>query len=258
MDESAESGASAGADGSDAGGADTGDGDGGDGTAPGFEATLHSNGVEFGERDSALLRAIDETGSLNAAATTLGRSYSHAHRRLAALESAFGPLVESQRGGADGGGSTLTARAERVLARFERLRTAFSGVAEVTETVFRGRVVERTGSVVAVDTDAGQLHAVGPVDATAVHVTVRADTVTLHRPDGDPQVTGSSARNQLPGTVASVERHDALVSIGIDVGADRLLTALLTAESCNRLDLARGVEVVASFKTTATRVTPQR
>lgn len=230
-------------------------GDGGGETAA-FETKLHSGGVEFGRTDSTLLRAVDEAGSLNAAASALGRSYSHAHRRLATLEEAFGPLVESRRGGADGGGSALTDRADRLLARFERLRTGFSGVAEVTETVFPGQVRDRTGSVATVETDAGLLHALAPVEASSVGVTVRADTVTLHRADGGP-VAETSARNRLTGTVLGVEKQDRLAHVTVDVGADRPLTALLTVGSCERLAIAPGTAVVASFKTTATRVTPQ-
>lgn len=123
-------------------------------TSPAFEAKPHSDGTEFPKSDSALLRGVDETGSLNAAALVLGRSYSHAHRRLRALESLFGSLVKSRPGGEDGGGSASTARAERLLARFERLRTAFSGVTGVTETVSPGETVNRTGGVV-VETGAG-------------------------------------------------------------------------------------------------------
>jgi molybdate transport system regulatory protein len=227
-------------------------------TSPAFEAKLHSGGVEFGERDSDLLREIAGTGSLNAAASALGRSYSHAHRRLQTLETAFGTLVETQRGGREGGGSALTARADRLLARFERLRAEFSGVAEVTETVFRGEVVDRTGSVAVVETDAGRLHAVAAGDASAVNVTVRADTVTLHRSGGEAPAGNTSARNQLTGTVVGIEGLHALARVEIAVGADRPLTAVLTARSRRELSLDERTGVVASFKTTATRVTPRR
>lgn len=220
-----------------------------------FEARLHSTGVSFESGDSALLRAIDETGSLNAAADSLGRSYSHAHRRLATLEAAFGTLVDTQRGGSGGGGSRLTERAYRLLATFERLRTELSGVTEVTETVFEGQVVDRTGRVVTVETSAGRLHAVAGTDATAVSVTVRADSVTLSEDTDAPPAT--SARNRLHGTVAGVEKRDGIARVAVAVGADRPLAALLTAESRRRLRLTAGSRVLASFKTTATRATPQ-
>jgi len=229
-----------------------------DETSPAFEAKLHSKGVEFGESDSSLLRAIDEAGSLNAAASALGRSYSHAHRRLRTLEGGFGTLAETTRGGSEGGGTALTGRADRLLARYERLRTEFSGVAEVSETVFQGAVVDRTGDVAVVATDAGNLHAVAPGAASAVYVTIRADTVALHRTEGEAPGENTSARNQLTGSVIGVEQVDGLASIDVAVGADTPLTALLTAASCRGLALREGTDVVATFKTTATRVTPQR
>ncbi|MGA9401977.1 MAG: molybdenum-binding protein, partial [Haladaptatus sp.] len=51
-----------------------------------FDAQLVSGDVTFDARDVQLLRAIDEHGSLNAAATALGRSYAHAQRRVVTLE----------------------------------------------------------------------------------------------------------------------------------------------------------------------------
>ena len=104
----------------------------------GFEARLQADGVTFEGRDATLLRAVDSEGSLNAAATSLGRSYSRCHERLADLEDAFGPLVERTRGGSGGGGSRLNDRARALLARFERLRAEFSGVAGGPRQCWRG------------------------------------------------------------------------------------------------------------------------
>lgn len=222
-----------------------------------FDAKLHAGGVTFGADDAALLRAIDDAGSLNAAADALGRSYSRAHKRLGELEAAFGALVEAQRGGAGGGGSVLTDEARRLLARFERLRTEFSGVTDVDETVFEGQIVERTGELAVVETAAGRLRALAPPGATAVSVTVRADTVVLHDVDAAPPPSETSARNRFTGTVVDVDEQEAIASIGLDVGADHPLVALVTAASKRALDLRSGTEVVASFKTTATRATPR-
>lgn len=224
---------------------------------PAFDARLHSGSIAFEGSDATLLRTIDETGSLNEAATELGRSYSRAHKRLSMLEEAFGTLVESRRGGAGGGGSALTDRARELLARFDRLRTEFSGVTAVTETVFEGDVVDRDGELAVIDTDAGTLHALTPPDATAVSVTVRADTVTVHPLEGAPPPAESSARNRLSGTVVGIDAGETVSRVEIDVGGDRPLCALLTTESCRRLDLETGVRVLATFKTTATRATPR-
>jgi molybdate transport system regulatory protein len=229
----------------------------GGGVSPAFDTKLHADGVSFEGDDAALLRAVDEAGSLNAAADALGRSYSRAHKRLARLEKSFGPLTESRRGGEGGGGSALTDRGWGLLARFERLRSGLTGVAEVDETVLPGEVVERTGEIVAVETAAGCLRALAPPEATAVFVTIRADTVTLQHAEAAPPAAETSVRNRFEGVVRDVERGESVVTATVDVGADRPLVALVTARSSDLLGLEPGMAVVASFKTTATRATPR-
>ncbi|QDX40466.1 TOBE domain-containing protein [Salarchaeum sp. JOR-1] len=224
----------------------------------GFDARLTAGDVAFDERDAALLRAVDAEGSLNAAADGLNRSYSRAHARLTDLEDAFGPLVDRQRGGSGGGGSALTENAADVLARFDRLRTGYAGIAETTEAVFDGEVASRNGELATVDTAAGRLSALVPPDASSVSVAVRADAVTLHDPADSPEPDATSARNRFSGTVTAVERGDAVSRVTIDVNAATPLYALLTNDSVERLALAADAAVVASFKATATRATPRR
>ncbi|MFC6721062.1 TOBE domain-containing protein [Halobacteriaceae archaeon SHR40] len=225
---------------------------------PAFEAELHADGVTFDGEDATLLRTIDETGSLNAATDRLGRSYSRTHERIDALEAAFGPLVEPERGGSGGGGTELTARTRTLLARFERLRTEFSGVTAVEETVYEGVVVDRDGEIATVQTAAGELGAITPPETEAVQVTIRADTVTLHSQAEAPTSAGTSARNQFAGTVETVDERESVVSVGVDIGAEQPLTALVTQGSAAELGLTAGASVVASFKTTATRATPRQ
>ncbi|PSQ00647.1 molybdenum-binding protein [Halobacteriales archaeon QS_5_70_17] len=225
---------------------------------PGFDARLREDGVTFGADDAALLRAIDETGSLNAAAADLGRSYARSHERLVDLEAAFGDLVERRRGGAGGGGSRLTGEAAALLARFDRLTSAFSGTAAVEETVLDGEVIDREGELAVVETPAGRVRALAPEDedAGAVQVTLRADAVTLHPPDEAPPGEGTSARNRFSGTIAEVDRGTAVARVAVDVGSETLLAALLTVDSVDRLSLAAETRVVATTKATATRATP--
>ncbi|MFC7235441.1 TOBE domain-containing protein [Halosegnis marinus] len=218
-----------------------------------FDARLHEGDVSFDARDAALLRAVDEAGSLNAAAGELGRSYARAHERLTALEAAFGPLVERTRGGAGGGGSELTDGARDLLARFDRLRAGFDAVAAVEETVLDGRVTERDGELAAVETAAGTVRALVPPGADRVALTLRADAVTLHAPAEVPDADATSARNRLAGTVTALDRGAAVVRVAVDVGADDPLAALVTTDSADRLGLEAGASVVASFKATATR-----
>ena len=224
--------------------------------SPGFEVKLQAEGLTFDESDAVLLRAIDDTGSLNGAAETLGRSYSRAHKRLASLEEAFGVLVTSKRGGAGGGGSTLTNQARHLLVRFERLRTEFSGISAVAETVLKGTVVEYSGELATIETDVGCLRALTPPDVSAVYVTIRADAVTLHDPDEIPATTEMSARNRIAGTVVGLTDGESIQRVTLDIGRGHQLTVLITSESSKQLDVRRGRTVIASFKTTATRATP--
>jgi molybdate transport system regulatory protein len=72
-----------------------------------------------------LLRLIDETGSLSEAASRMGLSYRRAWGKLKEIEANLGvKLVESEAGGAGGGGSRLTAQGRRLVEIFERFEHA--------------------------------------------------------------------------------------------------------------------------------------
>lgn len=221
----------------------------------GFDARLRADDVEFTQRDARLLRTVDEVGSLHGAADELGRSYSRSHQRVTALEGAFGRLVERQRGGSDGGGSTLTDRAHELLATFDRLQTGFSSVAETSEAVLEGTVLDRTGELGLVETAAGTVRAIVPPDGETVQISLRADAVTLHDPADVPAENATSARNRFEGRVRDIEEGEAISQVALDVDADAPVFALVTEESKRKLGLEPGKRVVASFKATATRAT---
>jgi molybdate transport system regulatory protein len=223
----------------------------------GFDAQLRADTVEFTRKDASLLEAVDEIGSMYEAADELGRSYSRSHQRITVLEDAFGTLLERQRGGSDGGGSTLTENARDLLSRFERLRTGYSSVAETTEAVLDGTVVTRTGELGTVTTAAGQVRAIVPRNTDLVQVSLRADTVTLHDPDETPDESATSARNRFEGQVLGIDRGDAISLVSVEVGAEGPLYALVTEDSREWLELEPGSQIVASFKATATRATPK-
>ena len=68
-----------------------------------------------------LLRAIDETGSISSAAETMRVSYHRAWEKVHEMETRLGvTLVQTQTGGAHGGGAKLTPVARDYIARFER------------------------------------------------------------------------------------------------------------------------------------------
>ncbi|MFO7663755.1 MAG: winged helix-turn-helix domain-containing protein [Chloroflexota bacterium] len=68
-----------------------------------------------------LLRAIDATGSISAAAEQMKIPYRTAWQKINEMETRLGEkLVETQTGGPHGGGARLTPTAEGYIARFDR------------------------------------------------------------------------------------------------------------------------------------------
>ena len=79
----------------------------------------------FGEGPCRLLRAVEETGSLRAAASSMDMAYTKALRLLKNAETALGfPLTMRAAGGKDGGGSALTPEGKEWLTRYEAYRDA--------------------------------------------------------------------------------------------------------------------------------------
>lgn len=217
---------------------------------------LDKGEMTFVERDAKLLRAVHEHGSLNKAASELERSYSRSQQRVVKLEEAFGELVDRQRGGSGGGGSTLTETARNLLTEFDRLESEFTGVTEVAESVLRGTVVARDGELGTVETEAGPVRAIVPANTEEVRLTIRADTVTLHAPGSFPEST-TSARNHFRGEVRGIVPGDALARVVVDIDSDTDLIVLVTQTSLETLDPTSSEPVVASFKATATRAYPE-
>ena len=90
-----------------------------------------------------LLAAIDETGSLVRAAEKLEVPYRTAWYKLREAEERLGlSLVETQSGGADGGGSRLTPVGRELVARFRRVA---AGVAELVDRRFRAELGDLLG-----------------------------------------------------------------------------------------------------------------
>lgn len=79
----------------------------------------------FGEGPCRLLHAVEETGSLRAAALSMGMAYTKALKLLKHAESALGfALTQRVSGGRDGGGSHLTPEGKEWLKRYEAYRDA--------------------------------------------------------------------------------------------------------------------------------------
>ena len=86
----------------------------------GISLKLYFENKAFGPGMSALLRGVEETGSLQGAAQGMNMAYSKAWKMLKESEKAWGfPLTERETGGKDGGGSTLTGQAVRLLEAYD-------------------------------------------------------------------------------------------------------------------------------------------
>ena len=80
----------------------------------------------LGDGKYRLLRTIEEKGSLKAAAENLGMSYRKAWGDIKEAEGFLGlSLIDSTRGGKDGGLSRLTEDGKELLAAFEELHYQF-------------------------------------------------------------------------------------------------------------------------------------
>ena len=74
----------------------------------------------FGRGVAMLCRGVRDDGSLNKAAKNMGMAYSKAWKMLKGAEKEWGfALTDRETGGKDGGGSTLTPQAERLIEAYE-------------------------------------------------------------------------------------------------------------------------------------------
>lgn len=57
-----------------------------------------------------------------------------------------------------------------------------------------------------------------------------------------------AARNQIRGTIVSVTRGPVMAMVKIDIGDGQAISATLTSEAADELDLREGQQAVALFK----------
>ncbi len=80
------------------------------------------DGLVIGPGRADLLQGIDETGSIAAAGRRMGMSYKRAWQLAEALNTAFAePLITANKGGAAGGGASLTPLGHAVLRAYRDL-----------------------------------------------------------------------------------------------------------------------------------------
>ncbi len=81
-------------------------------------------GARIGPGKIALLKAVDEAGSISGAGRALGMSYRRAWQLVEELNAAFPkPLIAAQTGGKSGGGAALTRFGKTVVAHYNAIES---------------------------------------------------------------------------------------------------------------------------------------
>lgn len=235
------------------------------------------------DRRLALLEHIGSCGSISQAAKLSGFSYKGAWDAVDAMNSLFGvALVVTMTGGKGGGGAQLTETAIRVLDASRVLRrehqkflaAASAGIADFDNIyTWMKRLTVRTsarnqffGKVVAIKqaqvnvevslqlTSGEQMHAVVTHDGlnelglevgSEAWALVKASWVILASPEA---ATGLSARNKLSGEVIRVHQGVVNAEVSLRCVGGNIISATVTNESVNELQISAGKMMVAAFK----------
>lgn len=229
----------------------------------------------------ALLKAVAETGSITAAAKKVGLSYKGAWDGVQALNNLFdAPLIEAQAGGKAGGAATVTPRGLAVIDAFGKVE------AELGETLARLEARLESGGLGDIFWSLGMKTSarnalrgvvsrieIGAVNSEValeiapgveiVSIVTRQSVDDLGLAPGKPAIAlikssfvvlakgeglVTSARNQLSGQVLS--REDGAVSseVTLSLADGKTLTATITKESAEAMDLRQGEAVLALVK----------
>jgi molybdate transport system regulatory protein len=232
----------------------------------------------------ALLEAVESEGSITRAARKVGLSYKAAWDALSAINNLLPrPAVVAQTGGRRGGGASVTEDGRALILAFRLLEERLSRVAALlggsptagaadpltllwslgmktsARNAYRCTVLEvRRGAVDAEIilrlTDATTLSAVITTESVRdldIHVgreataLIKAPFVLLAGGEAPPRV---SARNRIPGIVATREDGTVNSEIVLDIGGGKTLAAIVTRDSADALDLRPGSPAWALFQ----------
>jgi len=155
-----------------------------------------------GSGGTNILQAVKAEMSISEAARKVGMSYRYVWNYLAKLEKTLGePVVETFKGGRNGGGAKLTPLGESLLKEYKRIEEYIGEVLEDKEYwVAAGLKI--------------------------------------------------SARNRLKGVVKSVDKGDIIAKVKIEVKAPATITALISREAVDDLQIKAGDNVEAVVKAT--------
>ncbi len=169
------------------------------------------------EKRIVLLHAIEEYGSISKAAKAVPMSYKSAWEAVDTMNSLSPePIVYREIGGKDGGGTTITAYGQTLLANYALLKAE--------HIRFLDRLSELT------DIQSGTFKTIGRLSLQL------------------------SARNQIQVEVLSVESHDVNTKIKLKLKSGQELTSEITQEAVENLHIEVGQTVIAIFKSSSVLV----
>jgi molybdate transport system regulatory protein len=179
---------------------------------------LEKDGHSFlGAGRVELLKRIESTGSMNAAAKEMKMSYKAAWERLNSMnELAQKPLLERQTGGKGGGGTKLTPYAYEMIETYEKL--------EALHRQFIERFSEASDS--------------------PEHLAKILNRLFLT----------TSARNQLLCKIIEISYDNVYAKITLQLGQTQKLISTITAKSMQSLNLKVGDNVYAIIKSSDVKV----
>jgi molybdate transport system regulatory protein len=104
------------------------------------------SGARIGPRIAALLERVHSTGSISAAARSMGLDYRRAWLLMDSLNRAFlAPAIERSIGGTGGGGAILTSFGQDLLERYRRLEAGAAALAKTDLEFLEQRATAETG-----------------------------------------------------------------------------------------------------------------
>ncbi|MCK9492178.1 MAG: TOBE domain-containing protein [Sulfurimonas sp.] len=173
---------------------------------------LSKDGESFlGSGRIQLLKIIEKTGSMNAAAKEMKMSYKAAWERVNSMNAlADEPLITRTTGGRGGGGTTLTPYAHQLIQTYDRLRAVHAK--------FIDRFAEAGG------------------DADRLESIINRTFLT------------TSARNQLPSKVKSITQDELSTNLDLSLLGDVSLISNITAKSAKDMALHEGSDTYAIIK----------
>jgi molybdate transport system regulatory protein len=235
------------------------------------------------QKRMALLEAIDQEGSITAAAKKVGLSYKGAWDAVDTMNNLAGePLVLRSTGGQRGGGATLTPRAKELLSTFRilhteherfmaRLASASRQAPDNLELIqhmmiqtsarnkLSGTIQHiKTGAVndeitLKLNDNTAIVASISSESTTDLGLCIgkralafiKASSVILGLPGGDTRL---SARNQLPGRIVRIVEGAVNTEVSIELEGGQILAAMLSRDSGLSQQLREGQPAYAIFK----------